>query len=113
MQTTRARDVDDVPGLSILDPEVRCCGSNDLERRGTVQVDNGVPLLVRHLVNDTIPCVSRVVDNDVNLAASEICGFLDEFSDVVVFQNVAYDGDGGATALFDFIDNSLCLVYTL
>jgi hypothetical protein len=64
-------------------------------------------------VNDTIPCVSRVVDNDVNLAASEICGFLDEFSDVFVFQNVAYDSDGGAAALFDFIDNSLCLFYTL
>ena len=111
MQTTCARDVDDVPGLPILYPEVRRCGPDNLERRGTVQIDNGVPLLIRHLVNDTVPCVARIVDNDVNLAASKICGFLDELSDVFVLQNIAYDGDSGAAALCDFIDNSLRLFY--
>ena len=112
MQTTCARDVDDVTGLPILDPEVRRCSSNDLEGRSTVQVDNSMPLLVRHLVNDTVPCVSRIVDNDVDLAASKLCSFLNEFGNIFVFQNVAYDGDGGAAALLDLIDNGLCLFYT-
>jgi hypothetical protein len=31
VHTTRTRDVDDTPRLSILDPEVRCCRANNLE----------------------------------------------------------------------------------
>jgi hypothetical protein len=49
-----------------------------------VKVDNRVPLLVRHLVDDAVPCVASVVDDDVNLAVAKLCGFLDKCLDVVV-----------------------------
>ena len=45
----RATDVDDIPRFSVLDSEIRRRGSDELERGGVVQCDDGIPLLVRHL----------------------------------------------------------------
>ena len=52
----RAADVDDVPGLAVLDAEVGRRGSHELEGRGVVQRDDRVPLLVCHLYSHL--CVS-------------------------------------------------------
>jgi hypothetical protein len=61
-----------------------------------MEVDNGMPLLVRHLVDDAVPRVPGVVDDDVDLAVAELCGFGNERFDVGVVEHVAGDGDGGA-----------------
>ncbi len=102
IHTTCARDVDDVPGLAVLDPKVRRCSPYNLEGRCRVQVDNGMPLLVRHLVNHTIPCVASIVDDDVNLAASKLSCFGDERLDVGVVEHVARYSQGTATRRVDF-----------
>ena len=72
IQTTGTRDVDDIPGLAVLHTEVGRRSAHNLERRGRVQVDNGVPLLISHLVDDAVPCVARVIDDDVDLAVVEL-----------------------------------------
>ena len=68
------------------------------------------PLLIRHLVDDGVPGVSGVVDNDVDLAAAEVSGFLDEPGNVVRVQDVADHGDGLAAILLDLLNNTLCLL---
>jgi hypothetical protein len=82
MQPTRTRDIHHTPTLSIPHPKIRRRLSDDLKRRSTMQVENRLPLLIRHLVDDTIPRVSRVVDDDVDFAVAEGGGFLDEGCDV-------------------------------
>jgi hypothetical protein len=116
IHTTCTRDVDDVPGLAILDAEIRRRSPNNLERRGRVQIDNGVPLLVGHLVDYTVPCVARIVDDDVDLAVAEFGGLLDERLDVGVVEDVAADCDGLAAILLDAVDYGfrlLCAVLAL
>lgn len=53
--------------------------------------EDGVPLLVGGLVNDTVPCESCIVHDDVNLAAAKLGGLLDEVVDVVVVEDVTWD----------------------
>lgn len=103
------RDVDDVPGLAVLDTEVWCSSTNDLEGCGCVKINNGVPLLVGHLVDDTVPCIASVVDNDVDLAVAKFGGFLDESLDVVVVENITADCNGLAATLLDLLDYAVCL----
>jgi hypothetical protein len=104
VHTTRTRDVDDTPRFSILDPEVRCCGANDLEGCRRVQVDNGMPLLVGHLVDYAVPCISRVVDDDVDLPAAKLSRLGDERLDVVVVKYVARHRDGATAGPLDGCD---------
>ena len=72
-----------------------------------MQVHDGVPLLVRHLVDHAVPRVARVVDDDVDLAVAEVGGFLDERLDVRVVEYVAGDRDGRAARLLDVVDYGL------
>jgi len=109
IQTARTANINDIPRLAILDPKVRRRSAHNLERRGSVQVDNGMPLLVRHLVDDAVPCVARVVDDDVDLAVAEVCGVFDELGDVGVVHHVAHDSDGGAARCVDAVDDSFSL----
>jgi hypothetical protein len=74
-----------------------------------VQVDNGVPLLIRHLVNDTVPCVARIVDDDVDLAVAKLRSLLDERLDVRIVEDVASNCDGAAAVLLDLVDYGLRL----
>ena len=101
------RDVDNVSRLAVLYAEVRRRSAHNLERRGCVQVHDGVPLLVRHLVDHAVPRVARVVDDDVDLAVAEVGGFLDERLDVRVVEYVAGDRDGRAARLLDVVDYGL------
>lgn len=101
MQSACAGDVDNVSGLAVLDPKVRRCSAYNLEWRGCVQVDNGVPLLVGHLVDHAIPCVACIVDDDVDLAVAKVGGFLDECLDIGVVKDIACYRDGLAAVGFD------------
>jgi hypothetical protein len=66
-----------------------------------VDSQHGVPLLVGHLVNNTIPGEAGVVDNDVNLAVAKLCGLLDKIGKVCVVKDVAGDSDGLAAVVSD------------
>jgi len=46
---TRAADIDDIPGLAVLDAEIGRCCPDELKGRGVVQGEDRVPLLVCHL----------------------------------------------------------------
>ncbi len=47
---------------------VRRRGANDSKRRGQMNIYHCVPLLVGHVLNDRIPSVAGVVDDDVDAA---------------------------------------------
>lgn len=95
-------DVDDVSGLVVLDAEVGGGGADELEGLRVVQGQDGVPLFVgclvlrdgvlggwsfeldgeaislrTNLVDDTVPGVAGVVDDDVDLSFAELGCFLD------------------------------------
>lgn len=78
VDAARRADVDDAAGLAVLDAEVRRRGPDQLEGRCAVQVQDRVPLLVLHLVDHPVPCVARIVHQDVNLAAAEVGRLLDQ-----------------------------------
>jgi hypothetical protein len=52
-------------------------------------------------VDHAIPCVARVVDDDVDLAVAKVGGFLDERLDVGVVEDVACYRDGLAAIGLD------------
>lgn len=69
-------------------------------------------------MNDAVPCVSCIVDDDMDLAVSKLRCLLDQSLDVGVVEDVAADGDGLAAILLNVVDygfSLLCvvLVYVL
>jgi len=68
--------------------------ANELEGRGAVKGDDRVPLLVGRLVNDTVPCESGVVDNNMDLAIAKLCRLLYQLLNVLSAEHVTRDGDG-------------------
>jgi hypothetical protein len=52
-------------------------------------------------MNYAIPCVSRIVDDNVDLSAAEFSGLRDERLNIGVVEYVARDGDGATAALVD------------
>lgn len=107
----RRRDVDDGAGLAVLDAEVGGRGADNVEGRGGVQRDDGLPLLVRHLVDDAVPRVAGVVDNDVDLAVAKLGGLVDEQLDVGAVEDVAGHADGLAAGLVDGGGDGIALFY--
>jgi hypothetical protein len=61
------------------------------------------------LVDHTVPSVTCIIDDDVDLAVAELCGLLDERVEVFVVEHVAWGGNGFATALVDGVGDALCL----
>lgn len=59
-------------------------------------------LLVRDLMDHSIPCETGVVDDDVDLSTSELGRLLYESVDVFVIEHVACDGDGSTSRGIDF-----------
>jgi hypothetical protein len=68
-----------------------------------MQVEDRLPLLICHLVDDAVPSVARVVDDDVDFAIAEGGGFLDEGCDVRGGEHVAGDGEGGSAGGVDCV----------
>lgn len=60
----------------------------------------------------SVPGEAGVVDNDVYLAIAEFGCLLHQLVDMFCIQHVARDGNGGATSLFDLLDNALSFGYT-
>ena len=54
---------------------------------------NRIPLLIRHFMNHAIPRITRIINNNVDLAISECCGFLDQDGEVRRVRDVSWDGD--------------------
>lgn len=93
VRPARAAHVDDAPGFPVLDAEVRRSRPHQPEGRRVVHREDGVPLLVRHLVNDAVPRVPRVVDDVVDFPAAELGGFRDQHVEVFRVGDVPRDGD--------------------
>lgn len=87
------RDIDNGSGLAVFDPEVRRRRTDELEGSFGMEVHNGVPLLVAHLVDDTVVCVAGIVDNDVNLAPTKLGRLLDQRLDVLCIEHIARHRD--------------------
>lgn len=58
-----------------------------------MEVHDGVPLFVAHLVDDTVVCVAGIVDNDVNLAPTKLGGLVDQRLNVLRVEHIARHGD--------------------
>lgn len=55
------------------------------------------------LVQHAVPGVAGVVDDDVQLAAAELGGLLDEALEVVVVEHVTHDRQGAAAVGVDLV----------
>jgi len=71
------------------------------DRIGLDWVGLGSIALRTYLVDHAVPGVACVVDDDVDLAAAEVCGLLDERVDVLVVEHIAGHGEGLAAVLVD------------
>jgi len=76
-----------------------------------VESENGVPLLVCHLVNDTIPSIARVIDDDIDLSIAKVCSLLNKIIDIFRLENISGHSYSLAAILVDIISNSLALFY--
>lgn len=101
MNSTRAADINDIPGLSILNSKVRCGGAHELKRPRLVNGQHGLPLLVGHLVDHAVPGETCVVDDDMDFAVAEVGGPLDQLGVVGWVDDVAGYGDGLAAGFAD------------
>jgi hypothetical protein len=81
-------------------------GAQDAERRGQVDVEDGVPLLVAHLLDDRVPGVAGVVDHDM-AAAEGVDRGLDDAVAEVGLGDVAGAGHRLAAHLLDLGDGLL------
>lgn len=104
-----ARNVDNGPGLAVLDAKVGCRGADELEGRLGVQVHDGVPLLVGQLVDDAVVRVAGIVDDDVDLAAAKLGRLFDERRNVLAVEHVARHRERPATARVDAVGHGLRL----
>ncbi|MOA01415.1 hypothetical protein D3C78_1208230 [compost metagenome] len=75
----------------------RLGGTQDAERCGQVAVDDGVPLLVAHLLDHVVPGVAGVVDDDVD-AAVVLDSSLDEAIGEIDSGDTADAGHGFAAS---------------
>ena len=98
-----------VPCLrSVLDggPEVVGEGAQDAEGRRDVDVDDGVPLLVGHPLDDVVPRVAGIVDDDVDAAEALDRGVHDALAEVRR-GDIAVAGHRPAAELLDERDGLL------
>lgn len=109
MDARGTRDVDDGPGLAVLDAEIRGGRADQTEGRLGVQVHDGVPLLVAHLVDDAVVRVAGVIDDDVDLAAAEFGSPPDQLLGVGRVEHVTGHGEGTAAAGGDGVGHGLGL----
>lgn len=61
-------------------------------------------------MDDAVPCIARIVDDDVDLAVAEFGCLLNQVFDVGVVEDIAADCDGGTAVLLDGVDYRLRLL---
>lgn len=93
VRATCARDIDDDSLLAILDPEVGRSLPDQPEGGGVVDGEDSVPLLVGNLVDDAVPRVAGVVDNDVDLAVAKLRRLGHQHWEVVGVRHVTRNRD--------------------
>ena len=54
-------------------------------------------------MDDAVPSISSIVDNDVDLAVAKLCCLLDQLVDVVIVEHISRNGNCPAARLVDFI----------
>ena len=86
-------NVDDAAWFTILDTEVWGSLSDQPERSGVVHRENGIPLLIGDFMDDTIPGITGIVDNDMNLSISKLCRLLDQNGEEVGVGDIASNGN--------------------
>lgn len=65
-----------------------------------------------HLMNNSIPRESRIVDDDMDLAITELSRFGYQCLDVFGIRHIAHDGDGAAClCAVDGVRYRVCLVW--
>lgn len=94
MRPARTTNIDNDPGFTILDSEIRRRLTNQSKRSRGMNLQNRVPLLIVHLVDHAVPRVSGVVDNNMNLAVSKLGRFFHKHFDVVGVRDVAGHAEG-------------------
>ncbi|EPE07043.1 transcription factor tfiiic complex subunit [Ophiostoma piceae UAMH 11346] len=105
----RRRDIDNVAALAVRDAEVGRGSTDQAERCLGMQVQDVVPLLVAHLVDDAVPGVAGVVDDNMDLAVAERSGLGNELVNVLLLEEVARHRNGLAARLVDGLGNGLGL----
>jgi len=75
-------------------------GADDTERRGEVHVEHRLPLLVGHLVNGSVPGVTRVVDDRIDPPES-VERLFNQARGEVRFRHVARHGERVAVVAFN------------
>ena len=95
-------------GALLLDllAEMLLEGAQDAERRGEMDVEDGVPLLVAHLLDDRVPGVAGVVHHDMAVAEGVDRGLDDAVAEVGL-GDVAVAGHRLAAHLLDLGDGLL------
>src|SRR5258706_715564 len=86
---------------------VRCGRADDPKRRGEVNVDHRVPLLVGHVLYDRVPGIARVVDDDIDAAERLGAGLYQPIRKLNV-RDAARSYDSLAALRVDLISGSLC-----
>lgn len=89
MSARGTADIDDAPGRSILDPEIRSSRPDKPEGGSIVDSEDCVPLLVSDLVNHAIPGVAGIVDDVMDLTPAKLCGLLDKDIEVSLVRDIA------------------------
>jgi len=110
VNTRSRRDVDDATRLTVRNTEVWCGLSDELEWGSVVKSNDIFPLFVGQLVENTIPGIAGIVDNDVNFAITELSSLLDEDLKVFSIEHVACDCNGTAARLVDAVSYALCFL---
>lgn len=114
-------DVDDAAWFAIFDAEVGRCLADEAEGRFAVDVEDcipvqldryqfsassekmeqpvqlelsHIPLLIAHLMYDSIPSIPRVIHDDMDLPAAELSSLVDQDREVLLVAHVAGDRDG-------------------
>jgi hypothetical protein len=68
---------------------------------------------VAYLVDHAVPCVTSIVDNNMNLAVSELRCLLDQFLNILVIEHIACYSYGAAAGFVDLLCCIFCLLYKI
>jgi hypothetical protein len=66
-----------------------------------------------YLVDNAIPCVASIVDDDVDFAIAELGSLLYELGEVCIVEHVTSNSDCATTSLVDLLCGVRCLGYSI
>lgn len=63
-----------------------------------------------HLMDYRVPCKASIVDNDMNLAISKICCFLNQLLNICLIEHISRNCNCAKTLLIDGLSNLFSLL---